>query len=267
MKSKIVYNINPNLKQYPTEKLKLARQFTQKIYNEFGRFISAVILFGSTARNAQKSHDIDILIILDDVRVEFTRDLVETYRIITEKAIADVDPKLLHIQSLTLTSFWEYVRAGDPVAVNILRDGIALIDTGFFDPLQLLLKEGRIRPTEESIYNYFTMAPAALFRSKQNMLNAVIELYWGVIDAAHAALMTQGEVPPSPIHIAEVFDRRMVKTRIIEKKHEETLQLMYALFKKIVNREIKEISGKDYDKYKVMSEDFVNRIKKYIDTR
>lgn len=267
MKSKIIYNINPNLKQYPQQKIKIARQFTQKIHDEFGNFISAVILFGSTARNAQRSHDVDILIILDDVRVQFTRELVETYRIITEKAIADVEPKLLHVQSLTLTSFWEYIRAGDPVAVNVLRDGIALIDTGFFDPLQLLLKEGRIRPTDESIYNYFTMAPAALFRSKQNMLNAVIELYWAVIDAAHAILMTQGEVPPSPAYITEVFDRKLVQTRIIEKKYEATLQLMYTLFKKIVNREIREISGKDYDKYKVMSEDFVDRIKKYLDHR
>ena len=270
MKEKIGYRIDPNFERIPKNKIHISRLFTEGLYKEFGNFISAVVLFGSTSRNLQKAKDIDILIVLDDVRVKFTRELTETYRILTEKAMAKTcpeNPEMLHVQSMTLTSFWEHVRAGDPVAINILRDGIALIDTGFFLPLQLLLREGRIRPSQEAVFNYYTMASSSLFRSKQNMLNATLDLYWATIDAAHAALMTQGEVPPSPSHIAEVFHRRMVITNLIPKKYEETLQTMYLLSKKITHREIKEISGKDYDKYRNMSEDFVKQIKTFLEKR
>src|SRR3989344_5436258 len=193
-------------KNYYARDIDTARKFAKIMYKEFGTFISGLILFGSTSSNTTMPHkDIDILIILDDVRIKFTKDLVQTYRIITEKAIAQVDPQRLHVQSMKLTSFWEYVRAGDPVAINVLRYGVSLIDTGFFDPLQVLLDQGRIRPSKESVYTYFTMAPASLNRSRQHILTAVVDLYWAGIDAAHAALMAHGEIPPSPDHVADLI--------------------------------------------------------------
>ena len=118
----------------------IARKFAKIVNSELGDLISVLVLFGSTARGrSKKSSDIDILIVIDDVHITMNKALVETYRIIIQKAVAKVNPDRLHVQTLPLTSFWEYVRAGDPVAVNILRDGIALIDKGFFDPLQILL--------------------------------------------------------------------------------------------------------------------------------
>lgn len=263
MRDKYYVRVDPNLARVPKDEIHIARVFTERLYKEFGHFLSAVILFGSTVKQ-QKSNDIDILIVLNDVRVTFTRELTETYRIITEKVMADVSPKL-HVQSMTLSSFWEYVRAGDPVAVNILRDGIALIDTGFFDPLKMLLNEGRIRPSPEAVHTYYTMAPASLFRSKQHMLNAVIDLYWAAIDAAHAALMTVGEVPPSPDHASEVFGRRLVRTGKIKKKYEDYLNELYKLSKRITHKEVREISGREYDYYKNISEEFVKEIKKYLE--
>ena len=66
-------------------------------------------------------------------------ELIEGYRIIVENLIEKVSLKL-HVTSMTFTSFWEHARVGDPILVNILRDGIALHDRGFFDPLQRILK-------------------------------------------------------------------------------------------------------------------------------
>src|SRR3989344_8415600 len=106
---------NKNIQRYRKDELNLAYQFSKKIYDEFGTFLKAVILFGSTARKEPSKGDIDILIVVDDTAVTMSAELVETYRIIIEKVIAQVSAKL-HVTSLKLTSFWEYVRAGDPVA-------------------------------------------------------------------------------------------------------------------------------------------------------
>lgn len=256
------------LNKYLQQDINLARKFAKLMYKEMGGFLKGIILFGSSVKTpGAKYRDIDLLVILDDVSVVLSKELVETYRIITQKVVSNVDPQRLHIQSMKFTQFWEYVRAGDPVAINILRSGLALIDTGFFDPLQALLDQGRIRPSEEAIYTYFTMAPASLHRSNQHMLTACIDLYWAAIDAAHAALMKLGEIPPSPEHVADLLERRLVKYRHINRKYSDVMRQLYRLYKKIVHREIKTVSGKEYDKYKKLSETFVYGMKKFIEKK
>lgn len=266
MKFDVQSKYRKSSQKYFQRDLELARKFAKIMYQEFGTFIRALVLFGSTTMKPEApERDLDILIILDDVKVQFTKELVETYRIITEKAMAATDPKRLHIQSMKFTSFWEYIRAGDPVATNILRSGISLIDTGFFDPLQALLDQGRIRPTAESIYTYFTMAPASLLRSKQHLLTASVDLYWAAIDAAHAALMTLGEIPPTPDHVADLLEKRLVAGKHIKRKYAQIMQTLYKLYKDITHRKIQEISGKDYDRFREMTVDFVTAMKKYIE--
>ena len=268
MKFDIKKRPKKNLSRYFSKDLELARKFAKIMYQEFGTFISGLVLFGSRVKEPNSpTADLDILIILDDVRIRFSRELVETYRIITEKAIASVDPQRLHVQSMKLTAFWEYVRAGDPVAINILREGVALIDTGFFDPLQALLDQGRIRPSKESVWTYFTMAPASLFRSKQHLLTATVDLYWAAIDAAHAALMSLGEIPPSPDHVAAMLEEKLIATNELKKKYSHIMQKLYKLFKQITHREIKEISGEQYEEYRKLAEHFVDGMKKYIEKK
>lgn len=254
-------------KFYPETDFEIAKKFAERVYKEFGEFVRAVVLFGSAAKEKKKAGDIDILVILDDVRIRFTEDVVQTYRVILEKIVADTEPKRLHIQSMKFTSFWEYVRAGDPVATNILRYGIALIDTGFFDPLQALLDMGRIRPSDEAIYTYFSMAPASVYKAKQHLLGAAVDLYWAVIDSAHAVLMKIGEVPPSPEHVADVMEKTLVKRKLISRKSVATMRLMYRIFKGITSREITDISGEQYDGYKERAERFVKEMEKILRKR
>ena len=242
-----------------------ARKFAQKLYGEFGNFISALVLFGSTARKKKNPKgDIDILIVIDDVKIKPSPEILETYKVITEKAIIDVDQRI-HTQTMKLTSFWEYVRSGDPVAINILRDGIALIDTGFFDPLQALLDDGRIRPSREAIYNYFIMSYASLNRSKGHLLTAMVDLYWAAIDSAHSALMSIGEVPPSPEFVSNVIKEKMVKRKLIKAKYAIIMDDLYKISKKIAHREIKDVEGKEYDKYKKLTLEFIKAMKKFIE--
>lgn len=253
-------------KDYASDELDIARTFAQRVYKEFGPFVKAVVLFGSAVKK-KKTQDIDILIVLDDVRMKFSEDIVQTYRVIVEKVISDTEPKRLHIQSMKFSSFWEYARAGDPVAINILRYGIALVDTGFFDPLQKLLDDGRIRPSKEAIHTYFTMAPSSLNRAEQHLLTACVDLYWAVIDSAHAALMSIGEIPPSPDHVAGMLSEKLVKAKHLKPKHASTMGMFYKLFKDITYRNIKFVSGKEYDHYRKEAEWFLKDMQRLIEKK
>lgn len=252
-----------HLKKYEKGDVDLAFSFAKKVYKELGTFLKAIVLFGSAARKKASSKDVDILLVVDDLNLKLTKELVQTYRVIVEKIIADTSPKL-HVITLKFSSFWEYVRAGDPIAVNILRDGVALVDTGFFDPLQALLYQGRIRPSPESMWAYYAKAPATLQNAKWHVLQAVLDLYWAVIDSAHAALMKLGEVPSSPDFVPELLNQRMVKAGLLNKKYVKIMDQFYHLSKGITSHEIKEVSGAQFDKYMQEAQEFVDVVQKFM---
>ena len=249
---------------YARDDLDLAYAFAKRCHEECHDLVKAIVLFGSTARKKQGSHDVDILVILDDVSISFTPELLQTYRVITGKIIKDLSRRL-HITTLKLTAFWEYVRAGDPVAINILRDGFPLLDTGFFDPLQLLLHQGRIRPSPESIWTYTTRANQTLANSSWHLMQAVVDLYWAVVDAAHGALMAYGEVPPSPEHVADLLQDKLVRKRLVPSSSPQTMRKFYTLAKEIEHRKRKGMSGAEFDRLFKEAEGFVKAMKAFVE--
>ncbi|MBN2458477.1 nucleotidyltransferase domain-containing protein [Candidatus Woesearchaeota archaeon] len=244
----------------------IAYKFAKCIYREFGQFLRAIVLFGSRARNPglQGGSDIDILLIVDDVSYYITPEVIEAYRVILEETIIKTS-KRLHVTTLKFTSFWEYIRVSDPIGINILRDGVALIDTGFFSPLQALLYQGRIRPTKEATIAYFSKAPQTIFNSRWHIMQAGLDLYWAVIDAAHAALMKAEVLPQRPEKVADLLDEHLVKKKLISKECPKTMMVFYELSRKILHREMKEMNGKDYEIYHSMAKSFVDEVKRYID--
>lgn len=264
MDFKVEKKKSPNLDRYESKSVDIAYSFAKQVYKEVGEFIKAIILFGSAARKKQNQGDVDILLIIDDVSIILSEEFVQTYRVIVEKIMGKTSDKL-HVTSLRLTNFWEYIRAGDPIAVNILRDGVPLIDTGFFEPLQMLLHQGRIRPSPEAIWTYFNRAPRTLSNAKWHVTQAVLDLYWAVIDSAHAALMKINEVPPSPEHVADLLEEKMVKRGLLNKKYPEIMRRFYALSRQITHHELKTMSGKLYDEYLKDADDFVRVMQTFIE--
>ncbi|MBI1935715.1 nucleotidyltransferase domain-containing protein [Candidatus Woesearchaeota archaeon] len=265
MKFDIPRREHPNLERYYKEDIDTAYKFANELYKELGSFIRAAVLFGSAARRTKgPGGDIDVLVIVDDLMMNMSPEVTEAYRLIVQKIIVRVSTKL-HITTMRFTSFWEYMRNGDPIAINLLRDGVAMIDSGFFDPMQALLKKGRIRPTQESIWTYYTRAPNTLHNSRWHLLQAVIDLYWAVIDAAHAALMKVGEIPPTPEHAADLMEQKLVKRKLLEHKYVLIMRNFYRLMKMVTHREIVEIKGEEFEHYYKEAEDFVGRMRKLIE--
>ncbi|MFH2021551.1 MAG: nucleotidyltransferase domain-containing protein [archaeon] len=257
-------NLDKNKDDYPKDDLDYAYKFSAQITKEVGKFVKGVVLFGSRARKQGPAHDIDILVILDDVSIFLTKEFIQTYRIIVQNIVAKIS-KRLHITTFKYTGFWEYVRNGDPIAINILRDGVPIVDREFFRPLQILLQQGRIKPSQESVWTYFYKSNEGLNGSKMRMISAVMDLYWAVIDASHAALMKINEVPPSPSHVSDMIQEKMVKTGLLDKKYAQIAKKFYDLSKKIEYREIKEIKGKDYDKYYDEAEEYILKLRNFIE--
>ena len=255
---------NGNKKNFSSSNIDIGYKFAKEISKELKDLVKSIVIFGSAARKMQDTNDIDILLIVDDVAINFGQELAQTYRIIVQQTVAKVSTKI-HVTSMKFTSFWEYVRQGDPIAINILRDGYALLDTGFFDPLQLLLYQGRIRPSSEALWAYYNRAPRTLLTSKARILDACVDLYWAVIDSAHAALMSVDAIPPSPEHVAEYLESHLAKKGLIDKNLPFTMRKFYKLSKEISTRSVHEVSGAQFDKYLKEASDFVDAMRSFID--
>jgi predicted nucleotidyltransferase/uncharacterized protein (UPF0332 family) len=263
MKFNIDKKENPNKDSYSKHDTDIAFDFSKKVVKEFGTFIKTIALFGSTARNDSNSHDIDILIVVDDVSIKLSSDITESYKIILEKIIVETSKKL-HVTTLKMTNFWDYVRKGDPLGLNILRDGVALYDIGLFEPLRELLAEGRISPSKETINIYTNKAITSMFNSRNHLIRATLDLYWAVIDISHAVLMQENVLPQSPAKVAESLNDILVKNKKLEAKYITIMRKFYQVSREIIHNEKALVTGQEYDRYLKEAQIYIDRMKKIL---
>lgn len=241
----------------------IAYDFAVKAYKQFKNIIKSIALFGSVSKGTQnKESDIDLIIIIDDAYVKWDLELVSWYREELAKLVEkQKHGKRIHINTVTLTTFWERLINGEPVVINVLRYAQPLIDPGdFFSPLKALLINGRIRPTKESINTVIKRAPLHINRSKYNILKAMEDLYWAMVDSAHGALMSARQTPPSPEHIPEMLDSIFVNKGLLETKYVDWFKEMYAIAHHLSAGNIVDVSGKHIQMYRERTEDFVNQM-------
>lgn len=246
----------------------IAADFAGKVYTQFDQMIKSIVLFGSSAKKTMTPEsDIDIIVIIDDVSVKWDSELIAWYREELGKVItSNPYAKALHVNTVKLSTWWDDMMRGDPIVLNILRYGDALIDHGgFFNPLRVLLKEGKIKSTPESIYTLLQRAPGHMTRAKQSMLAVVDGLYWTMVDSAHAALISANVMPSSPEAIPEVLTEQFVKTKKLHKKYVGYYAEIHAVAKEIIHGKLTSVKGKDLDDWFEKADMFLGEMAKLVD--
>ena len=238
----------------------IALDFATKTYNEFKETVKAIILFGSSARQESNlDSDIDIIVIIDDVSINWDEELIATYREELGKII-QTNPyrKSLHVNTVKLSTWWQDMMTGDPVVMNILRYGDALIDHGgFFIPQKSLLLAGKIRATPEAIYNLLQRAPVHLSRARNSLLGVVDGLYWACVDSAHAAIMAAKLNSPSPEQIEQILKDEFVKKGLLKSSYADFYGEIFKLSKEIVYGKLTDVPGKQIDELKQKTDEFI----------
>ena len=247
----------------------IAMDFATKVYKRFNKLIKSIVLFGSTSKKTSVvGSDIDIIIILDDASVKWDQELIVWYREELGK-ITRANPykKNLHVNTIKLTTWFQDLLRGDPVVINIIRDGKSLIDFGgFFEPLKYLLASGKIKSTPEAIYSLLQRAPIHISRSKVSELNAIEGLFWAMVDSAHAALIAAHKVPPSPEHIPVELKENFVDSGKLKMKYALWYRDLFLLHKKIAHGEITNLKGVEIDEWQDRTEEFLKVMAKLVNS-
>ncbi|MFH1151578.1 MAG: nucleotidyltransferase domain-containing protein, partial [Nanoarchaeota archaeon] len=255
----------------PTLKLKnehdIAMDFAVKVYKKFDKMIKSVVLFGSsTKQTATSGSDIDMVILIDDVSINWEQELIAWYRTELDKILrANPYQRSLHINTIKLSTWWRDLIKGDPVVLNIIRYGEAVIDmAGFFDPLKYLLVKGDIKSTPEAIYTCLQRAPAHIARSKATALSSIEGLHWSMVDSAHAALIAANVLPPSPEHIPVDLKENFVDTGKLQMKYVVWYKDLLMIHKGIMHGKVKDLKGIEIDAWQTRAEEFLEVMAKLV---
>ena len=262
-------NIGKKIKKFSLEtRLKSSEDFKAKLLGMFRDYIKSIVVFGSFLRGeGTGKSDVDIYIIFDDTKMPLKK--FEEIREKIDKDIysvaSSIDPRLHPQPILALTEFIKGIRYTHPLFFNIIREGYAIYDTGFFIPMRKLLEWGEFPITPEAAHTRIDSVPGRLKRVKNVKVYIIAEdLYYAMLDAAQAVLMYVGVGPPVPKLAADEVRKHLVETGLLEEEYAKMLEDMVVFRKKVEYKEINEVSGQEVDEWIQKTEKYVERFEKLL---
>lgn len=261
--------MSSNLKKFSLEtRLKSSEKFKDKILEMFKNYIKAVIVWGSITRgDFTGKSDVDIYIIFDDTKFPLKKFEEIRGKIDNDiySAASSVDPRLHPQPILALTEFMKGIRYTQPLFFNIIREGYAIYDTGFFIPMRKLLELGEFPITPEAAHTRMDPVSKRVERVRNVKLYMIAEdMYYAMLDAAQAVLMYIGVGPPPPKTAANTLRENLVKTGMLEEEYAKMLEEIADFRKKVEHKEIKDISGAKVDEWIARTEKYIERFEKLL---
>ncbi len=250
--------------------LRVANIHKTLVLRKFEKYVATYAVGGSLVRGtADKDSDVDTFVIIDDTDVkkmprlqlkEKLRAWINDY--IREATMRAGVGNVLNVQVYLLTEFWESVKDANPVIFTFIRDGIPMYDRGTFLPWKLLLRMGKIKPSPEAVDNFMKYGEQNDSIVKRRLMDAMIDIYWGVITPMQALMMLAGHAPPVPKTIVEDVKKEfVVGQKILGIKELKTLEKAVKLYKDYEHGALKDISGAEIDSLLRDANDYDKKLK------
>ncbi|MCK4634309.1 MAG: nucleotidyltransferase domain-containing protein [Candidatus Aenigmarchaeota archaeon] len=267
-KKRLIKNKKTRIKKKMSKKIRdfekkrradVIKKFSKKVLDKYGPYVKAIVAWGSVVRNEFHSKsDIDVVILIDDTRGNLTKKIRGEIDDFMFKAAEETDKMLSPQPVWTITEFVSMTRRCSPLAYNLLKDGVAVYDTGFFLTHKRLLERGEMPLTKEAVENRMENVPKRLRRAQHAKMYIIAEdLYYACLDSLQAVVMFMGRGPPDANHAAEVGRKYLVENKLTK---EETIKIIEDIInfrKKTEHKEVKDIKGEEVDK-------FIERAKKFV---
>lgn len=250
--------------------LRVANIHKTLVLRKFEKYVATYAVGGSLVRGtAGKDSDVDTFVVIDDTDVkkmprmqllEKLRGFIYDY-IREATALAGVK-NILNVQVYLLTDFWQSVKDATPVIFTFIRDGVPMHDRGTFLPWKMLLKMGKIKPSPEAVDTFMKYGEQNDSLVKRRLMDAMIDIYWGVVTPTQALMMLAGHAPPVPKTIvADVKKEFVEKEKIMSAKEIKTLERVVGLYKDYEHGKLQTISGTEIDSLLKEATDFDKALK------
>jgi len=235
--------------------------FTNEARKHYGNIVKCVMIFGSAATGSMvKGSDADLWVVLDDTATKSSEDLE---KVNAQLYLIAHELKDLHIQTATLTEFWQWIKMGSPELVNYLRSGLVVYDTGFVKPVQRMLQMGLIPPSDETVSLKARTAEVRYRKIKLDIKSMIFELRYTAMDMIQSVVMHFYKATPD-YKAAPEFLEKLVKEKKLEKVYIDKFKQLDQLWKDIDHKVIKEVKAEHLFKALQLSKEIIDRFKQLL---
>ena len=163
--------------------------------------------------------------------------------------------------TVNFSDYWDMSRKGDPIIINVLRNGVVIFDTNIVQPMQYLLELGKVKPSRETVYNYQARAETLLEETEKHIEEAVMDLYYAAIDITHSTLIVKGIISPSPREMPEIYKKEFKGTKLA--KYGKIIEKLYKVSKDLEYKKISRFDGALYDELRKQTSELIITLKEY----
>ncbi|QGA80695.1 nucleotidyltransferase domain-containing protein [Candidatus Nanohalobium constans] len=244
-----------------------AQEFSDKLLDKLGDKVKVVAVWGSVAKGEHgHDSDIDTLVVLDDTKLQ--KDVPEDAKKKIRKKVTDLaketDDRITIQYFPFLTEFWDSLRKGEPLAIEAVRNGSPVYDTGIFMPAKRLLERGKISGTQESVKKRLKLGAAGYKKAEKTMKSSLPhKLEQAMANAGQAPIMLSGANPPPKEKVPEKLEEMFVEQDMLEQEYVDMAQEIYDFGDK-GEKNPEEVTGEELDEMMEKTDDYVRRMHKLV---
>ena len=248
-------------------RMEAAQEFSDKLNEKLGDKVKCVAVWGSVAKGEHgRESDIDTLVILDDTKLQ--KDVPDDAKKKIQKKVTDLaketDDRITIQYFPFLTEFWDSLRKGEPLAIEAVRNGEPVYDTGLFMPAKRLLQRGKISGTQESVRKRLKVGAAGYKKAEKNVKSSVPhKLEQAMASAGQAPIMLAGKNPPAKENVPEVLEEMFVEEGMLEQEYADMAQDIYDFGDK-GEKHPEDVTGEEVDEHLEKTDDFIRRMHKLV---
>ena len=243
-------------------RMEAAQEFSDKLVDKLGDKVKVVAVWGSVAKGEHgHDSDIDTLVVLDDTKLEkdVPDDAKQKIRKKVTSLAKETDDRITIQYFPFLTDFWDSLRKGEPLAIEAVRNGEPVYDTGIFMPAKRLLQRGRISGTQESVRKRLRTGAAGYKKAEQTVKSSIPhKLEQAMASAGQAPIMLAGKNPPAKENVPNVLEDMFVDD-MLEQEYVEMAQDIYD-FGDLGEKNPEDVTGKAVDEHLEKTDKFIRRM-------
>ena len=243
-------------------RMEAAQEFSDKLVDKLGDKVKVVAVWGSVAKGEHgHDSDIDTLVVLDDTKLEkdVPDDAKQKIRKKVTSLAKETDDRITIQYFPFLTDFWDSLRKGEPLAIEAVRNGEPVYDTGIFMPAKRLLQRGRISGTQESVRKRLRTGAAGYKKAEQTVKSSIPhKLEQAMASAGQAPIMLAGKNPPAKENVPNVLEDMFVDD-MLEQEYVEMAQDIYD-FGDLGEKNPEDVTGEVVDEHLEKTDKFIRRM-------
>lgn len=244
-------------------RIKATEEFAEKLTEKLGDKVKVVAVWGSVPKGEHGyESDIDTLVILDDTKLQkdVPDEAKQKIRKKVTKLANETDERITIQYFPFLTEFWDALRKGEPLAIEAIRNGQPVYDTGIFMPAKRLLERGKISGTQESVRKRLKAGAAGYKKAEKTIKSSTPhKLEQAMASAGQAPIMLSGRNPPAKEKVPQVLEEMFVENDMLDEEYVEMAQEIYDFGDK-GEKHPEEVTGEEVDEYLEKTDEFIKRM-------